>query len=426
LKFDTPRFPNATSAADVIGSKIFYALGYNTPENYVARFPREQLTLDPEATISDITGYTRRMTDYDIDKLLLTVHRAADGKFRALASLYVEGELLGPWLYHGTRSDDPNDIYPHEHRRDLRGLYVFAAWLNHYDATSLNTLDTVVEENGRRFVRHYLIDFGSMLGSSGIGARDPRNGYVFQHDFDFALKQLLTLGISAPAWQRARYPDLPEAGRLESEAFDPFDWKPIYPNPAFENRLPDDTFWAAKQVMTFTDEEIRELVRTGEYEDERAVDWLTRTLIARRDKIGRAFFSTVLPLDEFRVSGGSLIFEDLAARFGFAEPVPLVPSWFLYDNVQAKKTPVAGGGFTIPAACEASAAGGICGVTIRGPRGQRVESYLRKRSGGDWVVVGLHRNWSEEPRSAAKGPVPAKGLQEKAATAASAQSLIIK
>ena len=33
------------------------------------------------------------------------------------------------------------------------------------------------------------------------------------------------------------------------------------PITAFENRLPDDTFWAAKQVMAFTDEEIRAIVQ---------------------------------------------------------------------------------------------------------------------------------------------------------------------
>jgi hypothetical protein len=52
LKFDTPRAPNATTAVDVIGSKIFYALGYNTPENYM---------------VVDITGAKRRMTAYDVD-----------------------------------------------------------------------------------------------------------------------------------------------------------------------------------------------------------------------------------------------------------------------------------------------------------------------------------------------------------------------
>lgn len=393
LKFDTPRFPNATSAADVIGSKIFYALGYYTPENYIVLFPRQQLVVGDKATVTDITGRKRRMTAYDVDSLLARVNRTADGRYRALASLFIEGELLGPWLYHGTRSDDPNDIFPHEHRRDLRGLYVFAAWVNHYDATSLNTLDTVLEEDGVRYVRHYLLDFGSILGSSGVGARDPRNGFVYQYDFSFAWKQALTLGLWVPKWQRAHYPNLPEAGRFESDAFDPEGWKPIYPNPAFENRLPGDTFWAAKQVMAFTDEEIRALVKLGQYEDPRATEHVTQTLIARRDKIGRTYFSKVLPLDDFRVRNGQLEFTDLAEKYGFRGSLQLKPSWFEYDNAEGVRRTLPGDSFSLPPETKELKPGSIVGVTIyaEDPARRMVDVFLRKTSEYGWDVVGIRR-----------------------------------
>jgi len=47
--------------------------------------------------------------------------------------------VVGPFSYRETRSDDPNDTIPHQDRRVLRGLGVFAAWLNHHDTRSINT-----------------------------------------------------------------------------------------------------------------------------------------------------------------------------------------------------------------------------------------------------------------------------------------------
>jgi hypothetical protein len=62
-----------------------------------------------------------------------------------------------------------------------------------------------------------------------VGARDPRNGFVYQYNFDFGWKAALRFGLYAPKWQRVHYPDLPEAGRFEADAFDPWDGKPDLP-----------------------------------------------------------------------------------------------------------------------------------------------------------------------------------------------------
>ncbi len=58
------------------------------------------------------------------------------------------GKILGPFLYDGTRPDDPNDVVPHQHRRELRALRVFGAWTNLTDLKAGNTLDSLVSENG--------------------------------------------------------------------------------------------------------------------------------------------------------------------------------------------------------------------------------------------------------------------------------------
>ena len=63
-----------------------------------------------------------------------------NGHVRVMAKLLDKDDDMGRFEYQGTRDDDPNDIYPHEHRRELRGSRVFAAWLNHDDSRALNTM----------------------------------------------------------------------------------------------------------------------------------------------------------------------------------------------------------------------------------------------------------------------------------------------
>src|SRR5262249_44026482 len=150
----------------------------NAPENDIVDLKTSDLRLSPGATVNLPNGQKRTMTWKDLERTVAQFpHR--DGSFRIIASLRIEGENIGPFLYEGTRGDDPNDIVPHEDRRDLRGLYVFSAWLNNTDVKSGNTLDVVVKENGIPFIRHYLIDFGSALGSDGDRPKDPRLGHEF-------------------------------------------------------------------------------------------------------------------------------------------------------------------------------------------------------------------------------------------------------
>jgi hypothetical protein len=57
-------------------------------------------------------------------------------------------------------------VVPHEHRRELRALRVFGAWANLTDLKSANTLDTLVSEDGRMVVKHWLQDVGSTFGTN--------------------------------------------------------------------------------------------------------------------------------------------------------------------------------------------------------------------------------------------------------------------
>ncbi len=392
VKFDPKSNPEMASAADVIASKFFYALGYNVPENYIAYFRREQLAIAPDTRITDARGKFRKMDDRDLSELLMKAPRDPERGYRMVASLALPGKPLGPFRYHSTRRDDPNDVVPHEHRRELRGLHVFAAWLGHNDVKSLNSLDTLVEENGVSFVRHFLIDFGAALGSDSFTAKSPRAGNEHLFGWDYSTAQFFSLGLYVPRWARAKFPDIPAAGNFEYEIFDPRKWKPNYPIPAFNNRLPADTLWAARQVMAFTDEEIRAIVATGEFGDSEAAEWLTKCLIARRDRIGRAYLADGIALDGFRASGDRLEFDDLAVKFLKAAPRTWRIGWSRFDNATAAKTPLPASGPTIPAEARSASDGAYVAADIRAPGEDRrvVNVYLRKRGGG-FEVVGVDR-----------------------------------
>ena len=153
MKFDPVAHPNLSTAADVIASRFFHAFGYYAPQNDIAYVRREQLRIDPKARVSVPGGKKRPMTEADLDRNLATAGRLPDGRIRIVASLALAGEPLGPFQYRGTRHDDANDVFPHEHRRELRGLRVFAAWLNHDDSRKPNTPGHFRGRRGGGYVR---------------------------------------------------------------------------------------------------------------------------------------------------------------------------------------------------------------------------------------------------------------------------------
>jgi len=394
LKFDPPRFPELCSAADVIGSKFFYALGYFTPENYVVHLHREDLAIPAGATWRDASGRSHALTKEAVDELLRLQPKEPNGTYRALASRWVEGDAVGPFSYRGTRSDDQNDTIPHEDRRVLRGLRVFASWLNHHDTRSINSMDTLVTTDGRQYIKHYLIDFGSILGSAGYYEKEPWMGHEYAIARPEAARQILTLGFYLPRWVRSDYPRLRGVGLFDAWSFDPVNWRPNYPNPAFVMMDSEDAFWAAKQVAAFTDEEIRAIVKTGEFSDPRAADWVADCLIQRRDKIAAAWFKNVIPLDRFRVADGTLTFDDLIAKQGTGSSGGYEVQWAGYDNntgsiTKLTTTP----GRQLPAAGSSTAylaATISCGSASEAGCANPVTVYLR-RAGASFEVVGIDR-----------------------------------
>jgi hypothetical protein len=322
IKFDPPGYVEMTSAPDIAGSKLFYACGYNVADNYIIwidpDFDPADVMIDDDVMIEGDDGAERPMTHDDLRDLLSKVDRHPNGKVRCLASFFISGDIVGPFRYMGTRKDDLNDIVPHEHRRELRGLRMIAAWMNHYDTKANNTLDSYVNEDGRRYVKHYLIDFGSALGGGATGPKKKFRGFENTVDPHQMLANTVTLGLWVPAWERER-PIMPSVGRFESHLLEPMKYKFLFPNPAFENMSPRDGFWATRIITSFTESQLKAALETGEFSDPDAVDYIARILAERRDIIGRYWFDRVNPLDKFSlVNGGqALSFEDLAVNMGY-------------------------------------------------------------------------------------------------------------
>jgi hypothetical protein len=122
--------------------------------------------------------------------------RRPDGTYRVVAGRLIPGRIIGNFRYQGTRPDDPNDLVPHEHRRELRGLFVFGAWTNMTDFKAKNTIDTVLTENGHAVVKHYLQDVGSTFGMANEQYQWD-NGWEHFYDGGIVAKRLASFGLRA-------------------------------------------------------------------------------------------------------------------------------------------------------------------------------------------------------------------------------------
>ncbi len=401
LSFDGRDNPIAPTAAAMVATKLFWALGYNQVETYLTTVRPENIIIGETATLR-AHGKRRPLTKADVDDVMERSARSADGSYRAVAGRAVSGRTLGGFRYYGTRPDDPNDVFDHEHRRELRALQVFGAWTNLVDMKAGNTLDALVTENGRGIVKHYLQDVGSTFGTGALMPRDGDEGHEYLYEGDRLVKRL-AFGLWVSPWQTIDYVENDEIGRFEGDAFDPEKWKPRVPIAALRQARQDDNLWAALRVMAFTDEQITAAVKTGGYTDPAAEKLLANVLVKRRDTIGRAYLSRINPLVRFALSdSGVLTFENPAVRAGYA-PTPkrgYEATWSTFNNGTGESKPV---GPAVSSQTERlQAPAGISGdqqwgkVSIRAmepphaPWSVPVTVYFR-RTGGGWQLVGVER-----------------------------------
>jgi hypothetical protein len=402
IAFDPKSNPEAASAAAVVASKIFWALGYHQAEFFVGELRREDLVIDPKATFTPPSARTRPMKMADIDAVLERGASTGNGAYRILASKLLPGKILGGFKYYGTRPDDPNDIMPHEQRRELRALQVFGAWTNLVDVKALNTMDTLITANGRSRVRHYLLDVGSTFGIGANGRHEWTDGYEHLFEPDKTLKRLYTLGFYLQPWQTVDYEKNRSIGIFEGDEFDPLAWRTRIPVAALRNARDDDSFWAARRVMAFSDEMIRALVKTGQYSDPAAEKLLGDVLIKRRNKIGQTYYIRINPLVDFSMdASGGLRFRSAADLSGLASAQSSYKAvWSSFDNRSGTSKPIGetrGTGGRIPVPPGMPAAAGafvVADVSAVDPPNAAWAKPVRVtfvRADAGWKLVGLER-----------------------------------
>jgi hypothetical protein len=308
VKFDPPELPEMASGADVLATNLVWSAGYNTPQNHV-------YYLDP--TVLRV----REGVELNVVEDLARYPRDSQGRIRTLASKFLPGIPKGPFAWEGTRPDDPNDVIPHENRRELRGYYVVASWINQVDSKEGNTLDMFNLHSGsptdgeaRRFghLVHVMLDNGASLGSGGVHPHRPRHGSENDLDMKAISLRLITLGAYERPWQDIEDTGHPETiGWFGADGFRPGQWKSSIPNPTFDAVTDRDGYWGAKLVMSFTDEQLAGALDATQWSDPAAKAYILKGLKQRRDLIGRYWFARVSPLDQPRVESGAVTFDDL-------------------------------------------------------------------------------------------------------------------
>jgi hypothetical protein len=319
LKLDHPAFPQLSTSAEVISSRLLWLAGYRVPAMHALDVEPSRFVLDKKATTKDKYNRKVALTQEELALLLTNTNPDANGRIRVLISRQPPGSIVGSFEYRGLRRDDPNDTIEHERRRSLRALWLFSAWINNTDTRAANTLDMFhpLTSDGRGVIEHYLIDFGDAFGASGTGEKTQSEGWENLVDFRVMLKNLFTLGALHPAYMDTERSSFRSVGLFEARRFEPGAWKPALPNPAFDQRTSADLFWAASILARIQPDHVRAAVSAGHYSEEGAAEYVVETLLERRSKLLEYAFKGYVELDRPRMDGTVLRLDDLRVLGAF-------------------------------------------------------------------------------------------------------------
>ncbi len=315
LKFDRKSKPEIETATDAIVGRLMWAFGYNVSADHVVYFKRSDLRLEKDAYTKTNNKKTP-LTDAILDKQLEQITFEADGRIRAIASIFIEGKTIGGIARLGVRKDDPNDRIPHELRRDQRGQAPLFAWLSHSDMREDQTVDTWQEDPADKkvhYVVHYQIDFGNALDAAL--ANQPYLGHEYDIDIEEVFASIFSIGLYRHGWETRHEVPIRGIGMYTTKTYNPGTWKPNSPGHfplIFADRF--DEFWGSKILIRFTRDQLAGAIKAGKLTDPKAVSYLLETLIDRQRMTASYWFERVNPIDEFTMDHDRVCFTDLALR----------------------------------------------------------------------------------------------------------------
>lgn len=196
---------------------------------------------------------------------------------RAVATVALDN-FKGGWKYADFRD-----------RREIRGLQLFAAWIGNVDQTEQNT-GLTTDDNGVH--RHYVLDFGSSLGSFTFRPQIARLGWTRLFDaYQQFTQPLYDRGIRKVPWEAPYSVHSVSVGYF-SDNFDPDRWQPFYTNMGFVHVTEADRIWAAQRIARISDEQIYTVVGLAGYTHPTDAEHVAQTLIRRRDIIVQRYLGT--------------------------------------------------------------------------------------------------------------------------------------
>ncbi|HEY2517219.1 MAG TPA: hypothetical protein VGI39_40380 [Polyangiaceae bacterium] len=325
FKSDAP-VPERPSAASVVGAAAYHAVGFNTSCEQVVYFKPSLLKLTPGLKFSGNFDGEKTFDQKALDVILAGASKRGP-LIRVQASAWLQGRLIGPFRYEGTRDDDPNDVIPHQDRRELRGGRLLAAWLDHFDAREQNSMDAWMADrpgdvdSSPGHVVHYYLDTSDCLGSEWDWEEITRRlGYSYIVNWGDLAADFVTLGIPLRPWDKVKRVKGHEMFvYFNVDNFDPEAWENEYPNPAFSRMTERDGAWMARILARFTPESVRALAELSAFTDTSQVDYLATVLQGRLEKILERYLTRLSPVTDVRVEGSQLCGVDLVEWRGMRD-----------------------------------------------------------------------------------------------------------